>query len=105
MHLPHSTTQQCAGKSFGTRVGGGDMAVLNEMVASGYLGRKSGKGIFEYTGSSSARKPNEGAQAIINKHRLASKGWYEYVFVTNSHVFLQRFKRRSSITFGIAICQ
>ncbi|XP_056019992.1 trifunctional enzyme subunit alpha, mitochondrial-like [Ostrea edulis] len=62
------------GKAFGSRFGGGDPAVLKEMVAAGCLGRKSGKGCFAYDPSKGKKKgktENMEALAILNRHRLA----------------------------------
>jgi enoyl-CoA hydratase/long-chain 3-hydroxyacyl-CoA dehydrogenase len=61
-------------KALGPRVAGGNIEVLSEMVAKGYLGRKSGKGIYDYTGKSKKRELNAGAQEIIKRYPLAPKG-------------------------------
>ncbi|VDN94923.1 unnamed protein product [Brugia pahangi] len=64
------------GEALGLRVGGGSIAVLDEMVASGFKGRKSGKGYFIYDDSrrlntSAKKKPvNEAALKILHKHQL-----------------------------------
>jgi len=60
------------GKALGARVGGADVNVLNDMVAKGLLGRKSGKGIFTYAGKS--RDVNPEATAIVRRYTLPLKG-------------------------------
>ncbi|XP_030838580.1 trifunctional enzyme subunit alpha, mitochondrial [Strongylocentrotus purpuratus] len=62
------------GQKFGERFGGGDPQVLHDMVQAGYMGRKSGKGCFVYSGSSKNREVNEGAQAILKTHALPRQG-------------------------------
>lgn len=54
------------GEVFKDRFQGGDFNLLHDMVKEGYLGRKSKKGFFEYSGK---RKPNEGALSIISKYQ------------------------------------
>uniref|UniRef100_A0AAF5RX70 Trifunctional enzyme subunit alpha, mitochondrial n=1 Tax=Wuchereria bancrofti TaxID=6293 RepID=A0AAF5RX70_WUCBA len=64
------------GEALGPRVGGGSIAILDEMVASGFKGRKSGKGYFIYDDSGrlntfAKKKPvNEAALRILHKHQL-----------------------------------
>uniref|UniRef100_A0A161MFC3 Trifunctional enzyme subunit mitochondrial n=1 Tax=Triatoma infestans TaxID=30076 RepID=A0A161MFC3_TRIIF len=62
---------------FGARFSGGNSAVLKEMTDSGFLGRKSGKGIYVYTKGSKDRDVNDGALSIFNKFHLDPKGLQE----------------------------
>lgn len=55
------------GKALGERVKGGDIEALKALVASGHLGRKSGKGLFVY---SSDRTVSKEAEGIIAKYAL-----------------------------------
>lgn len=59
---------------FGERFGGGDANLFKEMVARGYLGRKSGKGCYVYTPGSKSREVNPGAEEILKKYALVPKG-------------------------------
>merc|ERR1719187_760119 len=52
------------GKAFGERLQGGDVNILKECVAAGFMGRKSGKGIYIY---------EEGVN-ILKKYSLVPKG-------------------------------
>jgi len=62
-------------KSFGERFSGGDLGVMTDLVKSGFLGRKSGKGIFVYSGAKGSRDVNQDALNILRtKYNLASKG-------------------------------
>ncbi|XP_071117488.1 trifunctional enzyme subunit alpha, mitochondrial-like [Haliotis cracherodii] len=61
------------GKAFGERFGGGSPEVLKDMVASGFLGRKSGKGCYVYEKGSKERPENEEAKKIIQKYHLEPK--------------------------------
>lgn len=62
-------------KAYGERFTGGDTNILSDMVKAGYLGRKSGKGIFIYeSGSRKNREVNPGALDILRKNRLEPKG-------------------------------
>lgn len=63
-------------KAFGDRLSGGDLGVMNDMVKAGFLGRKSGKGIFVYEGQSKgSREVNQDALNILKtKYALQSKG-------------------------------
>lgn len=46
-------------KAFGDRLSGGDLGVMEDMVKAGFLGRKSGKGVFMYgNGPKGAREVN-----------------------------------------------
>ncbi|GAB6029154.1 hypothetical protein CHUAL_004931 [Chamberlinius hualienensis] len=62
------------GGVFGERFSGGDPQLLKELVANGYLGRKSGKGCYVYTPGSKERSVNPGAEAILKKFSLQPKG-------------------------------
>ncbi|XP_071450753.1 trifunctional enzyme subunit alpha, mitochondrial [Hetaerina americana] len=62
------------GECFGERFGGGDPAVLKDMVAHGFLGRKSGKGCYVYEKDSKDRPVNDEAVELLKKHHLEPKG-------------------------------
>ncbi|XP_059619094.1 trifunctional enzyme subunit alpha, mitochondrial [Phlebotomus argentipes] len=63
-------------RELGERISGGDLRLLEDMVKAGFLGRKSGKGIFIYeSGSRGSREVNPGALEILRqKYPLVSKG-------------------------------
>ncbi|XP_013113082.2 trifunctional enzyme subunit alpha, mitochondrial [Stomoxys calcitrans] len=64
-------------KSFGERFSGGNLSVMQDMVMAGFLGRKSGKGIFMYDDSKSkgSRPINVQAVEILKqKYPLVPKG-------------------------------
>jgi len=61
-------------KIFGERLMAGDTTILTDFVAKGYLGRKSGKGLYVYTKQKGIRPVNEGAMEIIKKRSLVPKG-------------------------------
>jgi len=54
------------GSIFKDRMSGGEVALLDDMVARGFLGRKSKKGFYKYAGK---REINEGALEIIKKYK------------------------------------
>lgn len=59
---------------FGERLSGGDLGVMKDIVQAGFLGRKSGKGIFVYEKGSKSRDVNPEAIDIIKKYSLEPKG-------------------------------
>ncbi|KAL7741885.1 hypothetical protein ACLKA6_012102 [Drosophila palustris] len=63
-------------KSFGDRFSGGNLQAMQDLVLAGFLGRKSGKGIFLYDGQSKGSRPvNTDAHEIFKqKYSLVSKG-------------------------------
>ncbi|XP_053394852.1 trifunctional enzyme subunit alpha, mitochondrial-like isoform X2 [Mercenaria mercenaria] len=61
------------GKAFGPRFGGGNVNVLTDMVNAGFLGRKSGKGVYIYEKGSKKRPENDEAKQILEKYKLAPK--------------------------------
>lgn len=68
-HIAHDL-----GAVFGERFMGGSINVLKDMVAAGYLGRKSGKGYFVYKGKSRDRPVNEDAITILERYKLTPHG-------------------------------
>jgi enoyl-CoA hydratase / long-chain 3-hydroxyacyl-CoA dehydrogenase len=65
--------------ALGERMAGGSPAVMEEMLASKFLGRKTGKGFFVYEekgkgGSGKAKPLNAEAQAILTKHQVSGSG-------------------------------
>ena len=65
-------------KTFGARLGGSDVNVLRDMVSSGFLGRKSGKGCYVYSGSKGKDKSvNKDAEAILQNYRIPVKGSHD----------------------------
>lgn len=63
-------------KSFGERFSGGNLAVMQDMVLAGFLGRKSGKGIFMYDSKTKGSRPvnMEAVEILKQKYALVSKG-------------------------------
>lgn len=63
-------------KAFGARFAGGDFALMEDMVKAGFLGRKSGKGIYIYDSSKKgSRDVNTEAMEIMKqKYAKVSKG-------------------------------
>jgi len=62
------------GGRLGVRMEGGDLGLLDEMVAAGMLGKKTGKGWFDYSGKGKGPKPlNPEAIAIAEKYRHPTK--------------------------------
>ncbi|EFA04382.1 Trifunctional enzyme subunit alpha, mitochondrial-like Protein [Tribolium castaneum] len=64
-------------KAFGERFGGGDMGVMRDIVQAGFLGRKSGKGIYVYEKGSKSRSVNHEALDIIKRYSVEPKGAFE----------------------------
>ncbi|XP_078047389.1 monolysocardiolipin acyltransferase Mtpalpha [Augochlora pura] len=61
-------------KTLGERIRGGDTNILGDMVKAGFLGRKSGKGIYVYEANTKERALNLGALDILKKYKLEPKG-------------------------------
>lgn len=63
-------------KSFGDRFSGGNLSVMQDMVLAGFLGRKSGKGIFMYDSQTKGSRPvnMEAVEILKQKYALVSKG-------------------------------
>nr|MBE5726426.1 mitochondrial trifunctional protein alpha subunit [Cucujiformia] len=61
-------------KAFGERFAGGDLEIMREFVKSGFLGRKSGKGIFIYEKNNKNKEINADALNIIKKYSVQPKG-------------------------------
>lgn len=61
-------------KELGDRFRGGDVRILEDMVKSGFLGRKSGKGVFVYEANTKHRDVNFGALDLLKKYKLEPKG-------------------------------
>jgi enoyl-CoA hydratase/long-chain 3-hydroxyacyl-CoA dehydrogenase len=62
---------------FGERFAGGDLRIFEDMVKAGFMGRKSGKGIFVYeSGKSKGEREvnHEAVQILKQKYALTSKG-------------------------------
>lgn len=61
-------------KALGERFRGGDVNILSDMVQAGFLGRKSGKGIYIYESNVKNRNMNLAALDILKKYKLEPKG-------------------------------
>lgn len=61
------------GGIFPERMSGGNIAVLQEMVAKGFHGRKSGKGFYVYKKGQKNRELNQGALDILKKYYVEPK--------------------------------
>ncbi|XP_076648614.1 monolysocardiolipin acyltransferase Mtpalpha [Halictus rubicundus] len=61
-------------KALGERFRGGDVNILSDMVKDGFLGRKSGKGIYVYEANVKDRPLNLKAVDIMKKYKLEPKG-------------------------------
>ncbi|XP_050471292.1 trifunctional enzyme subunit alpha, mitochondrial isoform X2 [Bombus huntii] len=61
-------------KALGERFRGGDVNILSDMVQAGFLGRKSGKGIYIYESNVKNRNINLAALDILKKYKLEPKG-------------------------------
>jgi len=58
------------GGAFGDRFAGGDPQVLKKMVDSGFVGRKSGKGLYVYDAKNPKMRPiNQGAMDILKEFK------------------------------------
>lgn len=64
-------------KAFGERISGGDPRLLRDIVQAGFLGRKSGKGIFVYEKRSKSREVNADALEIVKRYSLEPKGAFD----------------------------
>lgn len=60
-------------REFGARLQGGNPQILKDMVAAGFLGRKSGKGCFVYKPGVKDRPINAEAENIMKKYALPKK--------------------------------
>ena len=61
-------------EALGERYKGGNTNILNDMVKAGFLGRKSGKGIFVYEVNTKNKDVNLEALDLLKKYKLEPKG-------------------------------
>lgn len=62
------------GKALGERFSGGNQNIMSDMVKAGFLGRKSGKGIFIYEKNTKNKDVNLEALNILKKYAIQPKG-------------------------------
>lgn len=62
-------------KAFGDRFSGGNLGIMQDFVKAGFLGRKSGKGMYIYEKGTKNREVNSDAVSILkDKYSLEPKG-------------------------------
>lgn len=61
-------------KALGDRFSGGNVNIMSDMVKAGFLGRKSGKGIYVYEANTKNRDVNLEALNILKKYSIEPKG-------------------------------
>ena len=62
-------------KELGVRAQGSDVGLLQDLVAAGYYGRKSGKGCYVYEKGVKDRPVNPGALDILKKYKVEPRGF------------------------------
>jgi len=62
------------GKAFGARFGDTNMDLIQTMINGGFLGRKSGKGFFDYTGSKKKRDETKDVLDILGRYQISPRG-------------------------------
>lgn len=62
-------------KELGVRAQGADINLLEQIVAAGYHGRKSGKGVFVYEKGVKERPVNPGAEEILKKFKIEPRSF------------------------------
>lgn len=62
-------------EALGVRAQGSDIRLLQEIVAAGYHGRKSGKGCFVYEKGVKNRPVNPGAMEILQRYKVEPRGF------------------------------
>ncbi|XP_072936739.1 trifunctional enzyme subunit alpha, mitochondrial [Epargyreus clarus] len=62
-------------KAFGDRIAGGDLNIMQDLVKAGFMGRKSGKGIYVYEKGTKNRDVNQDViQLLKSKYSLEPRG-------------------------------
>jgi len=61
------------GHVFGARFGGGNINVLSDMVAAGFMGRKTEKGVYMYKNGKKTGKENDEAKQILERYHLTPR--------------------------------
>ena len=59
------------GEALGQRMGGSNSRVLDDLVTAGFLGRKSGRGVYLYQDGRKDRDENSDAVAIFKRYSVA----------------------------------
>uniref|UniRef100_A0A1Y1NJQ7 Trifunctional enzyme subunit alpha, mitochondrial n=1 Tax=Photinus pyralis TaxID=7054 RepID=A0A1Y1NJQ7_PHOPY len=65
------------GKAFGERFSGGNPNFIRDVVQAGFLGRKSGKGMYIYEKHSKHRDVNNDVLEILKRYSMEPKGAFE----------------------------
>merc|ERR1711881_127342 len=92
--------------AYGERMEGGNADMFDEIVEAGLLGKKTKKGIFEYTGKKLKKAGiNPDAQQILDKYKVAVPGGKTWTKEELQHRIVLRFVNEAVMTLEEGVIQ